>query len=248
MALEMRALFEFGTSLAMLASGSLQRESAQGDGHPVLVLPGFVASDHSTVPLRTYLSNRGFEALGWGMGRNTGPHRRHRHSVIDDVVDKLHELHRTRGRRVSLVGWSLGGVFAREVAKRAPRSVRAVVTLGSPFAGPPTASNAWRLYQLLTGDRKHHFDAKLIESLAEPPPVPTTSIYSRTDGVVAWTSCVGTPSPIMENVEVQASHFGLGLHPLVWIAIVDRLAQAEGQWQPFDRSGWRAIAYPQSAA
>jgi hypothetical protein len=248
MALEMRALLEFGSSLSLLATGVLQREAARGDGHAVLVLPGFVASDRSTVPLRGFLSSRGFEAHGWGLGLNTGPHRHYRHSVIDDLADKVRSLRASSGRRISLVGWSLGGVFAREVAKRVPQTVRAVVTLGSPFNGAPDTSNAWRLYQLVSGDRRHHFDQALIDALAEPPPVPTTSIYSRSDGVVAWPSSVGRTSAQMENVEVQASHFGLGVHPLVWIAVADRLAQPEGAWQPFERRGWRAMAYPLSPA
>jgi pimeloyl-ACP methyl ester carboxylesterase len=150
-------------------------------------------------------------------------------------MDLVRELRRQYKRKVSLIGWSLGGIYARELAKDSPKDVRQVITLGTPFTGHPKATNAWRLYELVTG---HRIGAPEIhEPLRLPPPVPTTSIYSRTDGVVAWQCSVERHSAHSENIEVEASHFGIGLNPLAWYAIGDRLAQPEGQWQHFDRTG-----------
>jgi pimeloyl-ACP methyl ester carboxylesterase len=143
-------------------------------------------------------------------------------------------------RKASLIGWSLGGLFAREIAKVHPEKVRLVVTMGTPFTGHPKATNAWRIYEKVTG---HKIGAELHQPLRTPPPVPTTSIFSRTDGVVAWQCSVEKPSAIHENIEVFASHLGLGFHPAVWSAIADRLAQPEGEWKPFERGGGRAWFY-----
>jgi pimeloyl-ACP methyl ester carboxylesterase len=140
------------------------------------------------------------------------------------------------GEKVSLVGWSLGGIYARELAKELPDCVRSVVTMGTSFSGSHTSTNAWRLFELTSGKditrELQQFD------LPVAPPVPTTSIYSRTDGVVAWPASIQKPSksnPRTENVEVIASHIGLGLNPTAWWALADRLAQPEGQWKPFER-------------
>ena len=233
--LEWRAPWEFG---AALLAQPLLAQAAVGDGHPVLVFPGLMASDTSTKPLRRFLVSRGYAAVGWDIGSNLGP----RDGVIDECRALVRKLRRTYQRKVSLIGWSLGGLYARELAKEMPKDVRLVITLGTPFTGHPKATNAWRLYELVTG---HRIGAREIhEPLRTPPPVPTTSIFSRSDGVVAWQCSVEKPGPMHENVEIEASHFGLGLHPLAWWAIADRLAQPEGQWQPFERSsGWLAWFY-----
>jgi pimeloyl-ACP methyl ester carboxylesterase len=144
---------------------------------------------------------------------------------------------------VSIVGWSLGGVYARDLALHAPQMVRYVVTLGSPFANDVRATNATRLYEALSGETVDA-DLDLREALAGDLPVPTTSIYSRADGVVNWNTCRLRPSDTSENIEVfLASHIGLGVNPAVLWAVADRLAQAEGQFSQFDRSGPFAIAY-----
>jgi pimeloyl-ACP methyl ester carboxylesterase len=197
-----------------------------------------MASDTSTRPLRKYLESKGYAATGWGLGSNLGP----RDGVLDGARTLLRQLRRTHGRAVSLIGWSLGGIYARELAKEVPKDVRLVITLGTPFTGHPKATNAWRLYELVTGHRIGQ--PQIHEPLRVPPPVPTTSIYSRSDGVVAWQCSVEKTGALHENIEVEASHFGLGLNPLAWWAIADRLAQPEGGWQPFDRaSGWREWLY-----
>jgi pimeloyl-ACP methyl ester carboxylesterase len=142
---------------------------------------------------------------------------------------------------VSLLGWSLGGIYARDMAKLAPDDVRCVITLGTPFTGTPRATNAWRVYELASGERVESMDSS---RFASPPPVPTTSIFSRTDGVVAWQCSLEQETSKAENIEVEASHIGLGAHPAVVYAIADRLAQPEGAWKKFDRvSALRSFFY-----
>ena len=233
--LESRALFEYG---AGIAAAPLLRLAPKGDGHPVLVFPGMGASDSSTSVLRRFLRGRGYLAHAWRLGRNLGPTP----EVILQSRARIQALRQRHGRRVSLIGWSLGGIYARELAKAVPEDVRLVITLGTPFAGHPRATNAWRLFELLHGRRQHAPGRR--DAIRQPPPVPTTSIYSRTDGIVAWHCSVEREGPRAENIEVEASHTGMGVHPAVLYAIADRLAQPEGAWRPFARTGWRRLMYP----
>jgi pimeloyl-ACP methyl ester carboxylesterase len=234
MLLEGRAIHEFGAFLGALP---LLKLVPRGDGHSVLVLPGLIASDVSTRPLRAYLRDHGYDVHGWGLGRNLGP----RPGIEQGMLDQIRQLRRGSGCKVSLIGWSLGGLYARQLAKKCPDDVRLVISLGSPFNGSPHATNAWRVYELASGRRA---DDQPMGSLREPPPVPTTAIFSRTDGICAWQCCVEEEGPQVENIEVQGSHCGLGHHPAVVYAVADRLAQPEGEWKPFDRSGWRSLAFP----
>ena len=240
MLLETRAIHEFGAFLGALPLLSL---APRGDGHPVLVLPGLVASDTSTQPLRCFLKNRGYAVSGWGQGRNLGL----RDGVQQSMVDLVQELADGYGGKISLVGWSLGGIYARQLAKMLPDRVRSVITLGSPFSAPPKATNAWRVYEIASGRRADEQDARFGGSLADTPPVPTTAIFSRTDGVCAWQGCMEKPSAWSENIEVESSHCGMAHHPAVVYAVAERLAQPEGKWSPFDRSGWRSLIYPDPA-
>jgi pimeloyl-ACP methyl ester carboxylesterase len=213
----------------------------KGDGHPVLVLPGFMANDPTTAPLRRFLIGRGYQAFGWGMGRNLGL----RPGVLDGMLARFDELSARYGQKISLIGWSLGGVFVRELAKIRSSKVRQVITLGSPFAGHPRATNAWRVYQWVA---RHDIDQHpWREHLATPPPVPTTSIYSKTDGVVSWQCSLNKPGDFVENIEVPGSHCGLGHNPLAVYAIADRLAQPEGAWAPFERAGLRRAFFRQAS-
>ena len=237
MFLEGRAFSELGAFLGALPLLSL---APKGDGHPVLVLPGLVASDASTRPLRGFLNSKGYAVSGWRQGRNLGL----RHGVQHAMVDLVQELNDTHGRKVSLVGWSLGGLYARQLAKMMPERVRQVITLGSPFASGPKATNAWRVYEMASGHRADEEDARFGGSLAGAPPVPTTAIFSRTDGVCAWQGCREETTAMSESIEVESSHCGMGHHPAAVYAVADRLAQPEGEWAPFDRSGWRSLAYP----
>ena len=230
-----RAMAEYG----LLGVGlPLLAKAPRGDGHPVMVLPGMAASDFSTQPLRRFLRAKGYAAVGWRQGRNMG-----KEELIEPLLARLGELHRRHGRKVSLVGWSLGGIYAREIAKLAPEQVRSVITLATPFRGSYRASNAWRLYEWLSG-KKANDDNQA--RFAARPPVPTTAIYTRTDGIVAWQRCVETPAPgdEVENVEVPGSHSGLGHNALAMYVVADRLAQPEGQWQPFKPGGLAGKLYP----
>jgi pimeloyl-ACP methyl ester carboxylesterase len=233
---EVRGIFEFNASL--LLSPLLMR-APRGDGHPVLTLPGFLASDLSMTPMRRYLRELGYDAYAWKMGRNVGGVSRMRAAL----KDRLAEIHAATGRKVSIIGWSLGGVYARDLALQAPDMVRCVVTLGSPFAGDVRATNATRLYEALSGEAVED-KSELRKAIAGDLPVPASSIYSRTDGVVNWQTCLLRPSDTAENIEVHlASHIGLGVNAAALWAVADRLAQTEGQFRQFDRSGPFAIAY-----
>jgi pimeloyl-ACP methyl ester carboxylesterase len=230
LALEGRAPWEFG---AAIAAFPLLHRMAHGDGHPVVVFPGLAAPDMSTLPLRLFLSARGYNTHGWEMRFNFGP----RAGVLEKSLEHVRKVRRSTGRRVSLVGWSLGGVFAREIAKVMPDDVRCVITMGSPFTGHPRANNVWRLYEFASGHRLD--DHEELASVREAPPVPTTSIFSRTDGIVAWPCSVQERGALAESIEVTASHIGMGMNPVTWYAVADRLAQREGRWKPFHREGWR---------
>jgi pimeloyl-ACP methyl ester carboxylesterase len=233
---EVRGILEFNASL--LLSPLLMR-APRGDGHPVLALPGFLASDLSMAPLRRYLSELGYDTHGWQMGRNTGGVSRMRAALRD----RLAAIHATTGRKVSLVGWSLGGVYARDLALQAPQMVRSVITLGSPFAGDVRATNATRLYEAMSGETVEG-DTELRRAIAGDLPMSATSIYSRADGIVNWRTCLLRSSDTAENIEVYlASHTGLGVNAAALWAVADRLAQGEGQFRQFDRSGPFAIAY-----
>jgi pimeloyl-ACP methyl ester carboxylesterase len=234
LALEGRAPWELG---AALASFPLLRGAPRGDGHGVVVFPGLAASDLSTLPLRAFLAERGYSPNGWQLRFNLGP----RGGVLERSLERVREIRRATGRKVSLVGWSLGGVYAREIAKLAPEDVRCVITLATPFTGNPRANNAWRIYELASGHSLDDLDA--IERVRETPPVPTTALFSRSDGIVAWPCCVQEPERLAESIEVTASHIGMGVNPCAWYAIADRLAQREGHWQPFHREGWRSLLF-----
>jgi pimeloyl-ACP methyl ester carboxylesterase len=233
---EVRGIFEFNASLML---SPLLMAAPRGDGHPVLTLPGFLASDLSMAPMRRYLKELGYDTHAWNNGRNIGGVLRMRAAMRD----RLAAVHTATGRKVSVIGWSLGGVYARDLALQAPDMVRSVVTLGSPFANDIRATNATRLYEALSGEAVED-NAELRNALAGDLPVPTTSIYSRTDGVVNWRTCILRPSDTAENIEVYlASHIGLGVNAAALWAVADRLAQSEGQFRQFDRSGPFAIAY-----
>lgn len=232
---EGRGLLELA---AAAATRPLMMAAPKGDGHPVLVLPGFMASDTSTAPLRKYLGDLGHDARPWGNGRNLGRFYRMR----DQLRRQLADLHAETGRKVSLVGWSLGGVFARYLALTNPDAVRGVVTLGSPFSGDINATSAKRLYEYMS--KEGDPDPADISALAGDLPVPNSSIYTKLDGVVNWRTCIARPAANAENIEVHlASHVGIGVNPAALWATADRLAQPEGQFTPFRRGGPFGFAY-----
>lgn len=228
LALEGRAALELSMYVAALPLFEL---APKGDGHPVLVLPGFTASDVSTLALRRFLRGRGYHSHGWRLGRNLGPSTR----VVAGLGERFHALREQHGRKISLIGWSLGGIYAREIARLYPDDVRQVITLASPFRDP-LANNV--LFPPAAAAQLEE-DRDLYSRLRVPLEVPTTAVYTRTDGIVAWRSCVEEEGPYRENVEVWSSHCGIGHHPMALRIIANRLAQPEGEWQPYTGLGAR---------
>jgi pimeloyl-ACP methyl ester carboxylesterase len=233
MALEARAPWEWGSAMAawpMLRMMNIWPKAEAGVAHHVIVYPGLAASDASTQPLRAFLRDMGYHVHGWYQGRNKGPGR----GVIERLEEQLVAVHQDTKSKLSLIGWSLGGVYARELAKIHPQKVRQVITLGTPFAQSPKATNAWRVYEMLSGSTVP--DQVMQMEIAVAPSVPFTSVYSKSDGIVAWQASVQAAqknNAKIENVEVFASHLGIGVNPAAWYVIADRLAQRGGAWTPF---------------
>jgi pimeloyl-ACP methyl ester carboxylesterase len=225
--------------LSLAAVRPLLRSAPRGEGQPVLVLPGFTAGDLSTAVLRGYLRDQGYAPHPWLLGLNLGP----KEAIRGGLAARIEELQHRYGQPVSLIGWSLGGIYAREIAKRMPESVRQVITLGSPFADTARASNVSRLFDLITGRAPGVDGGGVAARLRQPPDVPSTAIYSRSDGVVHWRACLEPEADHTENIEIAGSHCGLGMNPLALFAIADRLSQPVGGWKPFDRAGWKRAVY-----
>ena len=235
-----RAVADYGL---YLAARPLAPALPRGDGHPVLVLPGLLADDVSTRALRVVLRRLGYQVHGWGLGRNIGPTA----ACVKGMRDKIAYLNDEHGRPVSLIGWSLGGIFARDLARRSPGAVRQVITLGSPFRiARHSQTRAGRVFERFSHLHVEHRTFPL-EHDAEPLRVPATSIYSHFDGIVHWQTCLDTPGERCENIAVMASHLGLGHHPASIWAISDRLAQPDGDWKPFRAPLFLRPAFPRPA-
>lgn len=217
-----RALTELAS---FRARRRLRKRAPRGDGHAVLVLPGFLAGDYSTGPLRGFLRDLCYDARGWKQGSNLGPNA----DVIRELQARVLHLHQRHERKLSIVGWSLGGIYARELARANPDKVRCVISMGSPFRDI-SATHATRLIPIRPGGRPVHENEAIRSMLAQPISVPSTSIYSKTDGIVHWQSCLQDESETAENVEVRCSHTGMGFHPDVLEIVADRLALPEGEW------------------
>jgi len=192
----------------------------RGAGEPVLVLPGFAASDASTLALRSYLRWLGYDARGWGLGTNRGDLR----ALVPRVIALLSQRAEAARGRVRCVGWSLGGNLAREAARERPDLVERVVTLGTPAVGGPKYTSVAHRYRRRGADLDG-IEAQMAERERVPIRVPVTAIYSRRDGVVAWRACIDRSTPDVEHVEVSAAHLGLGFHPEVYRVVADRLAR-----------------------
>jgi pimeloyl-ACP methyl ester carboxylesterase len=242
---EWRALFELAAlpwALPCLLG------SPRGDGHPVLLLPGFMADEATLFALKWFLRNRGYEVQSWGFGRNVGFRRTHAQAL----EQKIRHLHHTSGRKVSLVGWSLGGVFAFYGAHQAGECVRGVITLGSPVTvgegGSRSPSFVKAMYRLIAhpmGPDVHTMQprAKKLRDRAALP-VPVSCLYSLSDGVVPpQEATIQGDDALHENIRVQGSHVGLGFNPMVLAIVAERLAQPEGAWRPFSPQGWWGNAY-----
>ena len=187
-------------------------------GHGVVVdLPGWRAGEASNAPMRAYLRTLGYDARSWGLGINRGDPR-------GAVARLTAVLAREHERPVALVGWSLGGLIAREIARASPERVRCVVTYGTPVVGGPAHTVASRFYDEQTTRRASAAGASLDAS--NPIEVPITAIYTRADGIVDWRACIDRASPDVRHLEVRSTHLGLGIDPDVWWAVARALAAA----------------------
>ena len=204
-----------------------------GDGHPVMVLPGFMAGDFSTVCIRYFLNQWGYAAKPWNLGLNLGLNKRR--DVEKKMSIELEKHFNEHGRKVSLVGWSLGGTFARELAKQHPEWVRSVICLGSPIGKDISGALTAGMYQLISGNRfsDPEFRNKIEQASKPVPKIPCTAIFSKSDGIVNWKIAQEKESKTAENIEVKSAHTGLGMNASVMYLLADRLRQEEGQWKKF---------------
>jgi pimeloyl-ACP methyl ester carboxylesterase len=220
--MEMRAIAELG---AFAAAWPLLGHLPTGDGHPVLVIPGFSANDINTWPLRNTLSRLGYKVYGWGLGRNWGINKQSK----AQLAELLERIHAESGRKLSLIGWSLGGVYVREMARKRPDLVRSVITLGSPINGHPHANNVVRLSKMINfgrRPRRNETDLDGFKRRIEPPPVPCTALHTRSDGLVCWHCTLEPETDRTRNVRIHGSHIGLICNPLALKAVAEALAAA----------------------
>ena len=225
----LRATAEFAAFAAALP---VLRSLPRGDGRPVLVLPGFTASDTSTEPMRWLLRQLGYNPFGWKLGVNLGPTPK----VIDGLFQRFETIRRQTGQPVTLIGWSLGGLYARAIVERAAHDVRHVITMGSPFRVALTDhTNAGALFEALNSRRRQPAAKALrTDGYRGAPAVASTSIFTKSDGVVPWQSCLDEPAPFSENIEVRGSHTGLGHNPAALLVVCDRLRLDDDEFRPFD--------------
>ncbi|MEM7052177.1 MAG: alpha/beta hydrolase [Acidobacteriota bacterium] len=206
-----------GDALALALASPLAWTLPRGAGEPVMVLPGYLTSDRSTTPLRSFLRVLGYRVEGWGLGTNRGDVE----GLLEPVNQRVLDFAERSGSPVSLIGWSLGGVLAREAARDMPTKVERVITLGTPVIGGPRYTIAARAF----AKQQQKIEQRIAEREQVPIEVPITSIYSQGDGVVAWQACLDRSNPDVEHLEVKGSHLGLGINPKVWGIVARRLAQ-----------------------
>ncbi|MGB5811143.1 MAG: alpha/beta hydrolase [Polyangiales bacterium] len=213
--LEARAFFEFG-SLFPRAPELLAQP--RGDGRPVVLMPGFLADDRSTWPLRRYLSHLGYKASGWGLGRNNG-----NPEACAEAFESRLDSHHRDDAPLTLIGWSLGGVVARVIAMQRPERVREVITMGTPVEGGPKYTTTGDFYARRQGLDLDSFEQHVHEANQAGLRQPLTVIYSRTDAIVGWRAAIDRYNPQARHVEVRGSHLGLGVSPQVWRTIATTL-------------------------
>lgn len=218
LALENRAFLELG---AGLISAPFLKQKTIGKGRAVLVIPGFGAGDITTVLLRRYLSKQGYKACGWGLGVNQGTSPK----IKEQLQTKIKQLHQQTGQKVSIIGWSLGGVFARELGRHQQEDIHSVITLGTPFTGNPYGNHLFQLSLALSGKTFTQKDAEAFDRRAEPPPVKTIAIHSRMDGVVSWQCSLEKETDHTRNISVATSHFGYPFNPKVFAVLAEALEE-----------------------
>jgi pimeloyl-ACP methyl ester carboxylesterase len=203
-----------------------------GDGHPVVIFPGLGTDSTAVAPLRAHCAALGYEAFDWGEGFNTGP-KGDVDQWLGELAERVSTSLRVFDQSATLIGWSLGGLYARELGKLLEPRVRQVITIGTPFNAQDDHTNVGWLYRLLGGEQAP-FNPAMSQRLKTPPPLPTTSIYSRGDGVVAWQTCLhDEPSSQVQDIEFRGSHIGMGWNNAAMKIIGDRLAQKPGRWRKY---------------
>lgn len=223
---------------ALVPALPLLLRAPRGDGHHVVAIPPFGAGDAFTAVLRRYLAQLGYHVHPWNRSEVLALHR-----LSTVALKRMDEIESEAGAPVSMIGHSLGGIYAREIARASPERIRRVITVGSPFGGDLKSNVVWPLYESVTGTKINSITPDVLERMNEPLPVPSTAIYSRTDGVVAWHSCIDEDAPQAENVKVPGSHIGLLHNAATLYVIADRLAQAPGVHDAFRAPAWlRAFA------
>lgn len=233
--IEGRTLLEFSASTLSLP---LLLRAPAGEPHGVMVLPGFLAGDASTAAMRRFLKMKGYHVEGWKLGRNLGQHiESSKHLISDKLLERCLEFYQHSGGPITLIGWSLGGILSREIARLMPEQIKQVITLGSPFQAPELAAPmAARMFKLINKNR-FNGEFAIPPQLKEHIDVPCTAIYSKTDGIAHWHGCKHhdiQPEHAAENIEVKASHLGYGHHPGVLWIIAKRLSMPANQWRPIE--------------
>lgn len=205
------------------------RNAKPGDGHPVILFPGLGANGKSVSTLRAYCIALGYEAFDWGQGTNNGPTGDF-DEWLHSLKSRIDELLSGYTQPATLIGWSLGGFYARELAKLMGPDIREVITMGTPFNADSDSTNVGWLFRLLNGSSLP-YNPELSQRLRTPPSIRTTSIYSRSDGVVSWeTCCHPERSDLVHDIEIRGSHLGMNWNRDVLAVVADRLAQNSGQW------------------
>lgn len=227
-----RAVSEFAWHSFGKSADAGPADARPGDGHPVVIFPGLGADGKSVATLRARCRALGYEAFDWGQGFNAGPK-----GDLDEWLHSLKEsvtaLLAAHTQPATLIGWSLGGIYARELAKVMAPQVRQVITMGTPFNADADHTNAGWLFRLLSGTSAA-MDPAMSERLRTPPPMRTTSIYSRSDGVVAWQTCRHKKkSSLVHDIEVGGSHVGMNWNRDVLAVVADRLGQRTGPWRQY---------------
>lgn len=224
---------------AKLGWDAVKNDVPQGDGHLVLFLPGMLGDDSVFDEMRRCAEEKGHKTHGWEKGKNFGFNAKtgqHLQKLLKKVYDK------NGGKKVTIVGHSLGGVFARELAREYPEMVRNVVTIGSPF-NVTEDMNAGTSRVLRT---IHDFfnpgkpGAPAIDG-SEPLPMPASSLYSKADGIVNWRTSLNKAAPAAENIEVEDGHAAMVFNAKTLVAVLDRIAQPEGSWKPFDATAYSKV-------
>lgn len=244
-----RALHELS---CLLPAHRWLKQRPKGSGQPVMVLPGFGASDNSTAIFRHYLKSWGYQALPWGHGANMDPRKINtfadvvtaRDQILVEVIENLAKVNKETGQTVSLIGWSLGGILSRMIASQRPELIRQVITLGTPFGDPRSVA----VYHIMERIHKHSIAENELEewnAMCDAPlyKTPLSIIYSKSDGFVAPQIATKETTPFLENIQVCSSHVGFIVNPSVISLIADRLAQTEGAWQPYQYKGLGKLLY-----